>query len=114
MRRGRNGLEGEKSFMTFADGLSVILACAAVNFVLRFGGVLLSGRLRSDSRIKRILDAIPSSIMLAFTVHAMKGSGIEGICGIVVTVFFMKRSGSPLLAMTSGVAAVALLRSFFR
>ena len=49
--------------------------------------------------------------MLAFTVHSMKGSGIEGICGIVVTIFFMKRSGSPLLAMTSGMTAVALLRS---
>ena len=58
-----------------------------------------------------VLAAIPPSVMLAFTVHSMKGSGIEGICGIVVTIFFMKRSGSPLLAMTSGMTAVALLRS---
>ena len=97
--------------MTFAHGLSVILACAAVTFLLRFGGLFLARCLRSDSSIKRILDAIPSCIMLAFTVHSMKGSGIEGICGIVVTIFFMKRSGSPLLAMTSGMTAVALLRS---
>jgi hypothetical protein len=41
----------------------------------------------------------------------MEASGIDGICGIVVTTFFMKRSGSPLLAMTSGMTAVALLRS---
>ncbi len=98
--------------MTFAHGLSVILACAAVTFLLRFGGLFLARRLRSDSRIKRILDAIPLSIMLAFTVHSMKDSGIEGICGIVVTIFFMKRSGSPLQAMASGVVTVALLRSF--
>lgn len=111
IRRGSAGLEGDAPLMTFAHGLSVILACSVVTFLLRFGGLFLARRLRSDSRIKSVLDAIPSSIMLAFTVHSMKGSGIEGICGIVVTIFFMKRSGSPLLAMTSGMTAVALLRS---
>ena len=98
--------------MTFAHGLSVILACAAVTFLLRFGGLFLARCLRSDFRIKRILDAIPSCIMLAFTVHSMRDSGIEGICGIVVTIFVMRRSGSPLAAMASGAASVALLRSF--
>ena len=98
--------------MTFAHGLSVILACSVVTFLLRFGGLFLARRLRSDSRIKSVLDAIPSSIMLAFTVHSMRDSGIEGICGIVVTIFVMRRSGSPLAAMASGVASVALLRSF--
>lgn len=97
--------------MTFAHGLSVILACAAVTFLLRFGGLFLARCLRSDFRIKRILDAIPPPVTPGLTVHSMEASGIDGICGIVVTTFFMKRSGSPLLAMTSGMTAVALLRS---
>jgi uncharacterized membrane protein len=112
IRRGSAGLEGDAPLMTFAHGLSVILACSVVTFLLRFGGLFLARRLRSDSRIKSVLDAIPSSIMLAFTVHSMRDSGIEGICGIVVTIFVMRRSGSPLAAMASGAASVALLRSF--
>ena len=59
-----------------------------------------------------VLAAIPLSVMLAFTVHSMRDSGIEGICGIVVTILVMRRSGGPPAAMVSGAASVALLRSF--
>jgi len=98
--------------MTTGEGIRVVLSCAAVTFLLRFGGLCLARSLGGSSRFRRVLDAVPASMMLAFTVHSLRDFGMSGICGIVVAVLLMKKSGSPLMAMASGVAVVAFLRSF--
>jgi len=95
--------------MTANIGWTILLA-AAVTYGLRLGGLLLADRLPRQGRLKRFMDALPGTILLALVAPAVLAEGLWGIIAIAATVGCVAKTRNLFVAMLAGVAIIALQR----
>lgn len=102
--------------MTGADGvavnaIAVILAMAVVNAVLRTGGYWLMGHVPLTDRVRRMLEALPGSVIMATVLPiAVKSGGPAMLAiGTAGVVMFVVRND--FAAVVAGVAVAALARA---
>ena len=93
----------EKSYL-------VILAAACVTYCLRFGGLLLAGRLPKTGRFKKFMDALPGTILLSLIMPAALSGGLWSWVATGCTALCSLRTGNVFLSMIIGVAIVAVSR----
>lgn len=94
------------------DVYLVIGAAALVTYALRFGGLLLAGRLPRTGRFKRFMDALPGTILLSLIAPAALAGGMWSWIATGATAFCSLKTGNVFVSMILGVAIVALSRHF--
>ena len=87
------------------------LVLAAVTFLTRVGGFLLMARVRLTSRIRRILEAMPGSIVAAVVVPTVAMSGGAAIVALAAAIAIMIVCRSEMLAIAVAIAVAALARA---
>jgi uncharacterized membrane protein len=91
--------------------LTAIFAMAAVTYFLRTSGYWIMGRVPITGRVRRMLDALPGSIVVAIVLPIVVKSGVPAIVAICVVIAVMVLRRSDLLAVLAGVGTVALVRA---
>ena len=91
--------------------LLVILAAAMVTYVLRFGGLMLAGRLPKRGRFKRFMDALPGTILLSLIIPAALNGGPWSWLATGCTALCSIKTGNVFFSMMLGVAIVAFGRA---
>jgi uncharacterized membrane protein len=95
------------------NSLVVIALAAAVTYLLRSGGLLLAEVLPRRGWVKRFMDALPGTILIALVAPGVFQAGFTGQVAAVATAFCAWRTGSVLLSMVLGMAVVAGTRLYF-
>jgi len=95
-----------------AQVLLTIGAAAAVTYSLRFGGLLLAGRLPQSGRWQRFMDALPGTILVSLIAPGIVSAGWWGGLGALATAVCAYKTGNVILSMLLGIALVALHRQF--
>ena len=88
----------------------VIAAAALVTYLLRFGGLMLAGRLPNAGRFKKFMDALPGTILLSLIVPAALSGGLWSWIATCCTALCSLKTGNVFVSMVVGVAIVALSR----
>jgi uncharacterized membrane protein len=102
-----------------ADGLglgpdllayAVILAMAAVTYVLRAGGLWLAGRVPLTDRVQRFLEYLAGSIMVSLVLPLAIRGGPAMSAAVALAAVVAVATGRASLAVAAGVAMAAGLR----
>jgi uncharacterized membrane protein len=91
--------------------ISAILVMAAAAHLLRVGGFWLMGRVPLTPRVRRMLDALPGSVVVAAVVPIVVKAGIPAALAIAVVVALMAVQRNEFLAVSGGIGAVVLARA---
>jgi uncharacterized membrane protein len=84
---------------------------ALASYLCRISGILLMSRVRLTSRVKRALDALPGSIVVATIVPIGIQSGLAASAGILTAAAVMALVRRDLAGLGAGLAVVAGLRA---
>jgi uncharacterized membrane protein len=95
-----------------AGTLAAILAMAAATYAMRAGGFWLMAYVPLTGRLRRMLDAMPGTVVVATIVPIVVRDGAPAILAIAAACGAMLVRRSDLLAVLAGVAAAALARSW--
>ncbi len=91
-----------------AFGFFVVLAAmTAVVYVTRIAGYWLIGRLVIGPRLRRMLDALPGSIIAATVVPTLVQGGSRAIVALTATALVMIVVRRDFFAVLAGVAVAA-------
>jgi uncharacterized membrane protein len=91
--------------------LLTIGLAAAVTYLLRFGGLMLTSRLPSSGRCRRFMDALPGTILLSLVAPGIVSAGWWGALGALATALCAYKTGNTFVSMLLGVAIVAVQRN---
>ena len=91
--------------------LLAIAAMTAVTVSLRLGGFFLMSYVTVTPRIRRMLDALPGSVIAAAVLPVALQGGPVAIAAVVLAMLAMYFSRSDIAAIVVGVGAAALLRA---
>jgi uncharacterized membrane protein len=91
--------------------LAAIFVMAVVSHLIRFSGFWLMARVPLTPRIRRMLDALPGSVVAATVVPIVSKSGPAAALGIAVVLALMALRRNEFLAVFVGVGVVALARA---
>lgn len=91
--------------------LVAIAAMAIVSFAIRAGGFWLMGRVPLTPRVRRMLEALPGSIVAASVLPIAVNSGMVTALAIGVAVAVMALRGSALAGVAAGMASAVLARA---
>jgi uncharacterized membrane protein len=91
--------------------IAAILVMAATAHLLRVGGFWLMGRVPLTPRVRRMLDALPGSVVAAAIVPIVVEAGVSAALAIAVVVVLMIAQRNEFLAISGGIAAVVLTRA---
>ncbi len=95
-----------------AQVFCTIAFAAVVTYSLRFGGLMLAGKLPNSGRWKRFMDALPGTILLSLIAPGIVSAGLWGGIGALATAVCAYKTKNVILSMLLGVAIVALHRQF--
>ena len=90
----------------------VIICSAAVTYGLRIGGLLLSERLPTSGGFSAFMDALPGTLLVSLIAPGIAASGFWGGVAALCTAVCTYKAGNVFLAMSLGVAIVAVSRQF--
>jgi len=91
--------------------LVAIGVMAAVSFLIRAGGFWLMGHVPITPRVRRVLDALPGSIVAAAVVPIAIKGGTIAMLAVAVAGAIMTWRGNALAAVAAGVATAVVARS---
>jgi len=91
--------------------LAAILVMAAVSHLIRMSGFWMMARVPLTPRIRRMLEALPGSVVAATVVPIVVKSGPAAALGIAVVLALMMLRRNEFLAVFVGVGIVALARA---
>jgi uncharacterized membrane protein len=91
--------------------LAAIAVMAAATFVIRASGFWLMGRVRLTPRVRRMLEALPGSIVVAAVLPIAAKSGTAAILAVSVAAVTMIVCRSALLGVVLGIGMAALART---
>jgi uncharacterized membrane protein len=89
-----------------------ILAMALATYVTRVAGFWLMGHVTLTLRVRRMLEVLPGTIVVATVAPMTAKAGMPGLIGIAVTLGCMLIRRNEFLAVALGLTAVALARAF--
>jgi len=94
-------------------GLAVaaIAVMAATTLLIRASGFWLMGRVQLTPRVRRMLEALPGSIVAAAVLPIAAKSGIAAILAVSTAAITMIACRSALLSVVAGIIVAALARS---
>jgi uncharacterized membrane protein len=87
-----------------------VLMMACVVYVCRCGGYWLAGRVTFSDRLRNWLGYLPGCIMISIVAPLLRTASMLEWLGAVVTIGVMLKIDNLLIAMSSGMAIVALFR----
>jgi uncharacterized membrane protein len=91
--------------------LAAILAMAAVAHFIRVAGYWMMARVPMTPRLRRMLDALPGSVVAATVLPIVVKSGAAAAIGMSIVVVVMMFRRNEFLAVFAGIGAVAALRA---
>lgn len=91
--------------------LAAILAMAAATYLMRAGGFWLMAHIPMTRRVRRMLEALPGSIVAATVLPVAVKSGPSGLIAIAVVALVMALRGNEFLAIAAGLLVAAALRA---
>jgi len=97
--------------LVHGDVLLAIAAMTVVTMALRLGGYFLMGYVTVTARVRRMLEALPGSVISAAILPLAAQGGPAAIAAVLVAMLTMYLTRSDLVAVIAGVAAAALLRA---
>lgn len=92
------------------DVLIAIAVMGLVTVALRTSGFWLMGFVPVTPRVKRMLDALPGSIIAAAVLPAVAQGGIVAALAVVAAMLSMWRTRNDFVAVISGMGIAALAR----
>ena len=92
------------------DVLIAIAVMGLVTVALRTSGFWLMGFVPVTPRVKRMLDALPGSIIAAAVLPAVAQGGIVATLAVVSAMLSMWLTRNDFVAVVSGMAVAALAR----
>jgi uncharacterized membrane protein len=90
---------------------AAILAMAAATHLIRFAGYWMMARVPLTPRIRRMLDALPGSVVVATVLPLVVQKGGAAALGIALVILVMMRWRNEFMAVFAGLAAIALARA---
>ena len=93
-------------------GLIAILSMTAMTYLMRVAGFWLMGHVPITARVRRMLEALPGSVVVAIVLPAAMKAGASAFVGLAAVIAVMIASRSQFLAVAAGVGVVALVRAF--
>ena len=97
--------------LVHGDVLLAIAAMTAVTLSMRLGGYFLMSYVTVTPRVRRMLDALPGSVIAAAVLPVALQGGVVAISAVVLAMLAMYFSRSDIVAIVVGVGAAALLRA---
>jgi uncharacterized membrane protein len=97
--------------LVHSDVMLVIAAMTAVTVSLRLGGFFLMSYVTVTPRIRRMLDALPGSVIAAAVLPVALQGGPVAIAAVMLAMLVMYLSRSDIAAIVVGVGTAALLRA---
>lgn len=92
--------------------IAAILAMTAMTYLMRAGGFWLMAHVPITQRVRRMLEALPGSVVVAIVLPGVVKSGISGYAGIAAVIALMAMTGNQFLGVFGAVGLVALVRYF--
>ena len=89
-----------------------LCSMALATYLCRIGGVWLMDHLPPSPALKRALQALPGSIILATVLPLGMKGGPAALGGLAVAMLAMIYTRKDLAALTAGMAVVVLLRQW--
>ncbi len=99
------------SNLIHGDVLLAIAGMTAVTLSLRLGGYFLMSYVVVTPRVRRMLDALPGSVISAAVLPVALQGGFVAIVAVLLAMLAMYLSRSDMVAIIVGVGAAALLRA---
>ena len=97
--------------LVHGDVMLAIAAMTAVTLSLRLGGYFLMSYVTVTARVRRMLDALPGSVIAAAVLPVALQGGAVAIVAVVLAMLAMYLSRSDIVAIVVGVGTAALLRA---
>jgi uncharacterized membrane protein len=101
--------------MTASDALpyaafAAILAMAAATQLMRLGGFWLMGHVPITPRVRRMLEALPGSVVVALVLPVVVKTGPTGYLAVSAVIVSMLLRRNEFLAVALGIAVATLCR----
>lgn len=101
--------------MTASDALpyaafAAILAMAAATQLMRLGGFWLMGHVPITPRVRRMLEALPGSVVVALVLPVVVKTGPTGYLAVGAVIVSMLLRRNEFLAVALGIAVATLCR----
>ena len=97
-------------FLTPMTALA-ILAMAAVTYLTRISGFWLMSHVALTPRMRRMLEALPGSVVAATVLPIIAQLGLTAALGIAAVLLTMMRFRNEFLAIATGIGVAALVRA---
>jgi uncharacterized membrane protein len=97
--------------LVHGDVWLAIAGMTAVTVALRTGGYFLMSYVTVTPRVRRMLDALPGSVIAAAVLPVALQGGVVAVTAVVLAMLAMYLSRSDILALVVGVGVAALLRA---
>ena len=91
--------------------LTAVLAMGAATYLLRAGGFWLMAHVPLTATLRRMLEALPGSIVTATVLPIAIKGGPAAMLGVAAAVGVMILRRNELFAVLAGMAAAALVRA---
>jgi len=88
-------------------GALAILLCGIANISLRMTGLAIARRLPMTGAVRRFMDALPGTILVALVAPSVVEAGWAGLVATVLTSLVAIKTKSALLGMVVGMVVVA-------
>lgn len=93
-------------------GVYILLAAmAATTMLSRFAGFWMMGRVTLTPRIRRMLEALPGSVVAALVVPIAVKEGLPAAAAMAAVALLMIRRRNEFIALACGMAIVAGMRA---
>ena len=89
----------------------VIAAMAATTMLSRFAGFWVMSQVTLTPRIRRMLEALPGSVLAALVVPVIMKEGVAAAVAMVVVALLMIWRRNEFLALACGIAVAAGIRA---
>ena len=91
--------------------LAAILAMGAVTYAMRAGGFWLMAHVPLTTRVRRMLDALPGTVVVATVLPILVREGVPAALAIVAAGAAMLVRRNDFLAVLAGMAAAIAARA---
>ncbi len=98
---------------SFGMSMVAIVAMGFATVLMRTSGFWLMAHVTMTPRIRRMLEALPGSIVVAMVLPIVVKGGPVAVLSVAVAASLMAWRGNQILAVAAGVVAAALARALF-
>jgi len=92
--------------------IAAILAMGAVTYSMRAGGFWLMAHVPLTARVRRVLEALPGTVVVATVLPIAAREGQPALLGIAAAVGVMVIRRNDFLAVIAGMTVAALARAW--